>query len=243
MTHPLTLVAHRGLPERYPENSLAGVRAALLAGAKYIEVDIQLSSDRVPFLYHDENMIRMSGVSQSIIQTSSKLISSLSIAYPAASSYPEKTESIATLQQLVELITEWPDRQFFLELKRQSVEQHGVLVCAQEILSTIKKVRNCCIPISFRADAVRKFQQLSDIPVGWVVREWDKQHHALANTLSPDFLFCNVNKIPEDRSKLWQGAWQWVLYTVNEVQHIHELHQAGFSLIETNLFDEVQAQL
>lgn len=243
MTHPLTLVAHRGLPERYPENSLAGIRAALLAGATFIEVDIQFSSDRVPFLYHDENMLRMSGSDQSILQSSSELINKLSITYPASSSSPGKAESIATLQQLVELIAEWPDCQFFLELKRQSVEQLGVKVCVQEILSTIKKVRRSCIPISFHAGAVREFQKSTDTRVGWVVREWDEHHHELAESLNPDFLFCNVKKIPKDTSRLWQGPWQWVLYTVNEIQHIHELHLAGFSLIETNLFDEVQAQL
>lgn len=243
MTHPITLVAHRGLPERYPENSLAGIQAALLAGAKFIEVDIQFSSDRIPFLYHDENMLRMSGIDQSILHSSSELIYKLSIIYPPTSSSHGKTETIPTLQQLVELIAKWPDRQFFLELKRQSIEQHGATVCVQEILSAIKTVRKSCIPISFHARAIREFQKSTDTQVGWVVREWNEHHHEQANLLSPDFLFCNVNKIPGDRSKLWEGPWQWVLYTVNEIQQIHELHQAGFSLIETNQFDEVQARL
>lgn len=243
MTYPLTLVAHRGLPECYPENSLAGIEAALQAGAKFIEVDIQFSSDRIPFLYHDENMSRMSGTDQSILECTSEVLNTLSISYPESSASVDKTESIPTLQQLVQLIAAWPDCQFFLELKRQSIERHGVNACVRKILSTIKKVRTSCIPISFHAGATREFQKSVDIRVGWVIREWDEHHHELALSLSPDFLFCNVKKLPADQSELWRGPWQWVLYTVNEFQQLQALSEAGFTLIETNLFDELQAQL
>ena len=55
------LVAHRGYPRHYPENTLIGIEAAIRAGAAYVEVDIQLSSDQVPLLYHDSDMQRLSG--------------------------------------------------------------------------------------------------------------------------------------------------------------------------------------
>ena len=243
MSQPVTLIAHRGLPARFPENSLAGICAALEAGAKFVEVDIQFSKDQVPFIYHDENMLRMSNTDQSILQSPAEAIRKLSIYYPPTSPSPEKTETIATLEQLTELIAIWPDRYFFLELKRHSIQQHGVTACVQQILFSIENVSPSCIPISFDARAVEEFQKHSDNRVGWVVREWNNQHHKQADSLAPDFLFCNVKKIPDDRSKLWQGPWQWVLYTVNDIQHLHQLQKEGFSLIETNEFDKLQPRL
>jgi glycerophosphoryl diester phosphodiesterase len=47
------VVAHRGLTSSYPENSLGAVNAALVAGLRYIEVDIRASSDGELFLLHD----------------------------------------------------------------------------------------------------------------------------------------------------------------------------------------------
>lgn len=214
-----------------------------MAGAKYIEVDIQFSSDCIPFLYHDENMSRMSGIDRSILQTSAADIYRFKQNYPANASLDVKQEPIATLGQLVTLISQWPDCRFFLELKRHSVERFGAATCVREILSVTKPVSAACIPISFHADAVKEFQNISNTRVGWIIREWNKEHHRLADELNPDFLFCNVKKIPQDPVKLWEGSWQWVLYSIDDMDQLKHLQQAGYSLIETNLFDELQSQL
>lgn len=243
MVQPLTLVAHRGLPERYPENSLAGVKAAIEAGAKYIEVDIQFSSDCVPFIYHDENMQRMSGLDQSILQTSAAVIKTLTTCYPSTETTVEKTEPIADLQELCELISTAPETRFFLELKRHSVEVHGANTCVTAISDIIEPVKDSCIPISFHSGALTVFRNAGYAEVGWIIRQWDSDHHKLAVSLAAEYLFCNIRKMPTDKSRLWQGPWQWVLYTVNDMQQIMELDQAGFSLIETNQFDQLQPLL
>ncbi len=53
-------IAHRGLhnPDGPPENSIAAAQAAI--DARYaIECDVQLSADRVPYVFHDETLDRM----------------------------------------------------------------------------------------------------------------------------------------------------------------------------------------
>ena len=53
--------AHRGLHgAAVPENSLSAFRAAVEAGVG-IELDVQLSSDGVPMVFHDETLLRMTG--------------------------------------------------------------------------------------------------------------------------------------------------------------------------------------
>jgi len=50
--------AHRGASARQPENTIAAFAAAMVAGADGIELDVQLSSDGVPVVIHDEKVER-----------------------------------------------------------------------------------------------------------------------------------------------------------------------------------------
>ena len=47
------VIAHRGASAYYPENTMAAFRAAVELGAAMIELDILLSSDGVPVVFHD----------------------------------------------------------------------------------------------------------------------------------------------------------------------------------------------
>ena len=59
-------VAHRGLHDAViPENSAAAFENAIANGYP-IEMDIQLTSDHVPVVFHDDNMARMTGVDVNI---------------------------------------------------------------------------------------------------------------------------------------------------------------------------------
>lgn len=48
--------AHRGTPLSLPENALPGFRAAIEAGADYIELDLQCSKDRKLVISHDPHL-------------------------------------------------------------------------------------------------------------------------------------------------------------------------------------------
>lgn len=47
------IIGHRGFPARHPDNSLAGVRAALAAGADGVEVDVRPCADGAWVCHHD----------------------------------------------------------------------------------------------------------------------------------------------------------------------------------------------
>ena len=50
--------AHRGASARQPENTVAAFAAAMEAGADGVELDVQLTSDGVPVVIHDETVDR-----------------------------------------------------------------------------------------------------------------------------------------------------------------------------------------
>lgn len=60
----VTIVAHRGAPEDAPENTVPAFEEAVEAGADMVEVDVQLSADGVPFLFHDDTPERTTDVDE-----------------------------------------------------------------------------------------------------------------------------------------------------------------------------------
>jgi len=51
-------VSHRGAAALAPENTLAAVGAGVNSGARFIEIDVRLTSDGVPVLMHDASLER-----------------------------------------------------------------------------------------------------------------------------------------------------------------------------------------
>lgn len=63
----MQIFGHRGAPSPLtPENTLAGVTAALASGADGVEVDVRLTSDDVAVCCHDPGLDRVAGVSRGV---------------------------------------------------------------------------------------------------------------------------------------------------------------------------------
>jgi glycerophosphoryl diester phosphodiesterase len=64
--HTVSIHAHRGVTTEAPENTLAAARAAIAAGADYLETDIQLSKDGVLIVAHDSDFSRLGNVPKKV---------------------------------------------------------------------------------------------------------------------------------------------------------------------------------
>ena len=56
------IIAHRGFSGRYPENTLAAIRAALAVGVDFVEIDVHETRDGELIVFHDYRLNRMCGV-------------------------------------------------------------------------------------------------------------------------------------------------------------------------------------
>lgn len=56
------LIGHRGAAGVAPENTLSAVMAGSQSGADFVEIDVQLSRDGVPFIFHDDTPARTTNV-------------------------------------------------------------------------------------------------------------------------------------------------------------------------------------
>lgn len=61
-------IGHRGAPydHRYQENTIASFRRAYLSGADAIELDVRLTKDGIPVVFHDENLKELTGLDKKV---------------------------------------------------------------------------------------------------------------------------------------------------------------------------------
>lgn len=59
--NPPRIIAHRGASETHPENTVAAFDQALVEGCDGIELDLQLSRDGIPMVYHDRTLAKVGG--------------------------------------------------------------------------------------------------------------------------------------------------------------------------------------
>jgi glycerophosphoryl diester phosphodiesterase len=234
---PPLLVAHRGYAGRYPENTLPAVEAALRAGVRYVEVDVQLTADRVPVLFHDDTLDRTTGRTGRI----SEIFSDQLARIPAGEVDrlgPRFSETpIPTLDDLIRLLSGWPEANVFVEIKEGSLEAFGHAAVVETVMRAIGTGKGRFIPISFDAEALRLARTLGAPRIGWVLRRYDAETSRFAADFAPEFLICNYRKLPPGIEPLWQGPWRWILYEITNPTLARRLGWRGADFIESMRLD------
>ena len=57
----VAISAHRGGSMEAPENTIESFEYSIKIGSSYIETDVQLSSDGIPYIFHDDDLSRLFG--------------------------------------------------------------------------------------------------------------------------------------------------------------------------------------
>src|SRR3569623_581172 len=149
------LVAHRGYPRRYPENTLEGINAAIAAGACYVEIDVQVTADGVPVLLHDESLMRTTGTRGRIIITKLEKLAELSANEPKRFGTRHRNLTIPTLAATVDLLKQHPRVTPFVELKEESLEAHGREKVVKKVLAILAPLKARYVIISYEAMSQR----------------------------------------------------------------------------------------
>jgi len=237
------LLAHRGYAARFPENTRTAIKAAVDAGARFVEFDIQLSRDQVPHLLHDDNFQRTGNSKDQIFALDAAQIAELRVGEPDRFGSAFADMHVPLLAEIVEDLSSWPDVTAFVEIKRQSIEQFGVESVLDAVLPVLEVVQQQCVIISFDAELVEVARSRIASPIGWAIRTWNESSQKIAETLQPEFLFCNVSKLPAKTLPLWKGGWTWVIYEITSPAEARELVARGVGIIETMAFAEMYTAL
>lgn len=228
-------VAHRGYPALYPENSLVGIQAAILAGARYIEIDIQLSCQLTPYLCHDDDLRRLTGHNVYLTELQDDEIDKLTVSCPDVTySADIKPAPIPRLAEFCQYLVQHPQVTTFIEIKFESITRFGLNKTIDAILPVIEAVHAQCVLISFDWELIALIKSHQMYKTGWIIEHWTDEQSAMAARLQPDYLFSSVRCLPEKLDQLWPGPWQWVIYTVDDYATALDYAKAGITLIETD---------
>lgn len=237
----ISLVAHRGQPLSFPENSLEGFTHAVESGASYVETDIHLTADGIPVLSHDANLLKLTGKQIIVSDHNYEVIKDMPAGFKERFDDQFEHCRVATLNQFVDLMKKWPNVTCFIELKAAALNYFGPKA-VDIIVEALHDIQSQCVLISFEYDALSYAKSKYDLPIGWVLPEWSEENRNKAKELSPRYLFVDGDICPEDKTDVWTGSWEWAVYTVNKAEGVEHFAGLGIELIETDRYSELEKE-
>lgn len=228
------LVAHRGYPDRFPENTPVGLEAAVNAGAPALEIDVQLSADHRPVVIHDDRLDRVSDRSGCVNDLPWSQLQSADVGEPGRFGTRFAGTHLSDLTGIVHLLNRWPERFVFVELKRESMRRFGRDAVVDAAMKDLRHLHDNWAVISSDAEMAAMAREAGAPAIGWVFREWSDDSRRRLETLAPEFAFCPERIVPAGSGVFWPGGWYWVVYGVNEPAQASELLENGANFIETD---------
>jgi len=235
-----TLVAHRGYPSKYPENTLIGVQAAVQAGARWFEFDVQCSNDLVPFLCHDASLKRTAGLDRDIMGLSAAELSRVDVGYAARFGGKYAGTRPTPLIELIAWLKRQTGVQAFVEIKAESLEHFGHELVVDKVMQAIQPALGQCIVISFDALCLKLARQRGAGPVGWALEDASPATVKLAAEFKPEYLFVGTRLFDEARAAV-SSPHQWAIYQTQDPALAETLTELGADLVETDAIGEMLA--
>jgi glycerophosphoryl diester phosphodiesterase len=237
------VLAHRGLVSEFvPENTIKAFADALHAGADVIETDVQCTSDGIPIIFHDEDLLRLAGIPKKVSETSWKEISVIDIGFG---------KRIPTLEQVLE---DFPGARLNLDIKSaNAIKPTAALINRLEahqrvLISSFSEARRKQT-VSLLAAPVRTSAGSSRVLTLWILA---------ALGLAPLFKLAargiTALQLPVSRFpirldgkrfiKLALGSGLELHYwTINDVETVQRLHKLGATGVVTDYCDKIISSL
>ena len=226
------LVAHRGYQKLYPENTALSVTQAILSGALFVEIDIQLSQDRQPLVYHDISLERVSGCPGSVNQLTLEALEKLPAYEPQRLGTQFIEETISSLETVVEIIRQYPAVTLFVELKQESIEHFDAVTMLTNVCEVLQPIAQRAVLISFDYDIIQNARDQGWPQVGVVLRNWQDIDSPQLVAIAGQYTFVNHDIIPLDRN-LSDLNTKLVAYEVGTVELARKLRAQKVQMLET----------
>lgn len=237
------LVAHRGNAADFPENTLPALQSALDAGIPWVELDVQLSADHVPFVIHDATLERTTRAQGDLRRMAARDLDAVDAGEPARFGDRHLATPLPRLAAFAALLARYPAAQAFIELKRASLQLQGRAVCLDHVQEALAPVAERCVILSFDERAVAMARERTGRRIGWVLRDYNAQQRELLQSLAPEFAFVNYRKLPDSPAPLPGGPWRWAVYEVEDARRALLEHARGVALVESMAPVRLQREL
>jgi glycerophosphoryl diester phosphodiesterase len=236
------LIAHRGYPRRYPENTLPGIEAALKTGARYVEIDVQTTADHVPVLFHDATLERLCGVPGAVRDYRFADLCELRAHDPTRFGNAFAEIEIPTLGAVETLFQDWPRATLFVEIKREALVHSGIDEVYWRVAAALASLPGRAVLISFERDFLLAARWHGWPLLGGVVERWAERDRPQWIDIAPQYLFADIDHLPEAGALGWRDA-RLAVYEVADAALALSLAARGVDLIETFAVGEMLTAL
>jgi len=238
------LVAHRGYPLRYPENSLVGMHAVLDAGARGGEFDVQVSRDGHAVAAHDDDILRVSGENGRVTQMDLAALTATAAGEPARFGDAFAEVRFSPAADMLDLIGQYRGVHAFVDLKDETVAAFGREAAVDAVLRALAPTDVAWTLLCGDARALALGRAHGAPSIGWVFEAWTRTARRQVERLRPEYLFTPAARVPAARAPFWPGTgWRWCVYDVNDAATAVDLFARGADLVETDCLPELARAL
>lgn len=122
----IMVMGHRGACAVFPENTILSFSKALEFGIDIIEFDINLSKDKIPMIIHDAKLDRTADGRGSVADFSAEELKRFDAGVKKGEIY--KGERIPTLDEVLDLLEDYPAVLLNIEIKGSSKESTAITI-------------------------------------------------------------------------------------------------------------------
>jgi glycerophosphoryl diester phosphodiesterase len=146
---PFEIIAHRGIPDIHPENTIPAFERAIELGADSIELDIRLSSDHTPMVFHYFYLDVLASASGAIFDYTSEQLRGMHINGKNGTDQYQ----IPTLMEVLDVI----GGRIGLEIEIKGPEAESAIMVANA-LADYKRIWDTIEVTSYEPQILRQFQ-------------------------------------------------------------------------------------
>ncbi len=227
------IIAHRGASGDAPENTLAAIQMAADHGATWIEIDVNISRDGVPVLFHDDGLSRCSDGDGLVIEHTLESLQSLDAGAWFADSFAG--QRIATLDECLTLALELK-LGINLEIKPCSGWELPTTNAIADLLNSKSELPPIVVSSFSHVAMLRAAKQLPDLPRSCLYLVAPPDWQALAGETGASNIHLHANSLltkamTDDYKKQGLGVY---CYTVNTTDDAAKMFETGVDGVFTN---------
>jgi len=216
-------IAHRGVRDRYPENSLPAFVAALDDGADAIELDVHTTRDGVVVVHHDPRL-----PTATTSPMAGRAISAID--YPDLANFElAPGVGIPTLEETLRAVI--PRANIYVEIKAPDIE-----AAVGETLRQVPAASEMCAVHSFDHRIVRRFSLLApSVPTGILMVAYVIDSVALLESAGARDLWQACDFVDAELvASVHAARRRAIAWTCNDAAEWHRLRQLGVDGICTD---------
>lgn len=230
----MRVMAHRGLSSQAPENTLAAFSKAIEFGCTWIELDVQLTVDGIPVVFHDETLERCTSGSGKVTAMTCAQIRRFSAGEWFSAAF--HNEMVPTLEEVLTLVLAHSIK---VNIELKPYPGDDVIALCQAVTEVIHRVGIASEQVlvsSFNVSALQTLHRLlPECQRGLLWQEMPDNAFTLLNMLEAYSVHCDYRYLSEEQAvRIKNQGYQLYCYTPNDPTEVQAHWQWGVDMMITD---------